>query len=131
MTIVILFVVTAVIFLALDAIMLTFVMSPLFKQHIGEMMLAEVRLGAAAAFYLAYVAGLTYLVSLPGLRGDAPVVLPAAVIGAMAYGTYEFTSYSIMKGWHPSMVAMDVTWGTVLTAFSAWAGVAITRAITA
>jgi len=27
-------------------------------------------------------------------------------------------------------VAVDTTWGTVLTAFSAWAGVAITRALT-
>ncbi len=131
MTILILYVVTALIFLALDALMLTFVMSPLFKTHIGDMMLTDIRLGAAAAFYLAYVAGLVYLVSVPGLRAGAPVLVPAAVIGAMAYGTYEFTSYSIMKGWHPTMVAMDLTWGTVLTAFSAWAGVAITRAITA
>ncbi len=49
----------------------------------------------------------------------------------MAYGTYEFTSYAIMKDWHPSMVAVDLGWGTVLTAFSAWAGVMITRALTA
>jgi uncharacterized membrane protein len=131
MTILILYAVTAVIFLALDAVMLTFVMSPLFKSHIADMMLTEIRGVPAAAFYLAYVAGLVYLVSWPGLRSGAPIVIPAAVIGAMAYGAYEFTSYSIMKGWHPSMVAMDFTWGTVLTAFSAWAGVAITRALTA
>ncbi|MDZ7905304.1 MAG: DUF2177 family protein [Cypionkella sp.] len=57
------------------------------------------------------------------------MVLPAAIIGAMAYGTYEFTSYAIMKDWHISMVMSDVAWGTVLTAVSAWGGVAITRAI--
>ena len=59
----------------------------------------------------------------------APVLIPAAIIGAMAYGTYEFTSYAIMKDWHWSMVAADVTWGTTLTALSAWAGVAIARAL--
>ena len=55
--------------------------------------------------------------------------LPALIIGLMAYGTYEFTSWAVMKDWHWSMVVTDVTWGGFLTAFSAWAGVAITRAI--
>lgn len=53
------------------------------------------------------------------------------VIGAMAYGTYEFSNYATLTAWHPSMVVADVLWGTVLTGFSAWAGVMITRAITA
>lgn len=129
MQILTLFTSTAAVFLILDAIMLTLFMKPLFSRHIGGLMLADIRIGAAAAFYLAYVAGLLYLVSLPALRTGAPVLLPAMIIGAMAYGTYEFTSYAIMKDWHWSMVAADVTWGTVLTGVSAWAGVAITRAL--
>ena len=129
MQIAVLFLSTAAVFLILDAIMLTFVMKPLFDRHIGALMLEIIRVVPAAAFYLAYVAGLLYLVSLPALKTGAPVLLPAAIIGAMAYGTYEFTSYAIMKDWHWSMVAADVTWGTVLTALSAWAGVAIARAL--
>ena len=43
----------------------------------------------------------------------------------MAYGTYEFTSMSIMKNWSWSMVAVDTTWGAILTGFSAWAGVTL------
>lgn len=124
-----LYVTTAAVFLTLDAVMLTLFMKPLFSRHIGALMLTDIRIVPAAAFYLAYVAGLLYLVSVPALRDGAPVLLPAAIIGAMAYGTYEFTSYAIMKEWHWSMVAADVTWGTVLTGISAWAGVAITRAI--
>ena len=124
-----LYVTTAAVFLILDAVMLTLFMKPLFSRHIGGLMLADIRIVPAAAFYAAYVAGLLYLVSIPALRDGAPVLLPAAIIGAMAYGTYEFTSYAIMKDWHWSMVAADVTWGAVLTAVSAWAGVAATRAI--
>jgi uncharacterized membrane protein len=120
---------TATIFLVLDAVMLTLHMQPLFQKHIGPMMLDEIRLLPAAMFYAAYVAGLIYLVSLPALKTGSAVVIPAAIIGAMAYGTYEFTSYAIMKNWHPTMVMTDVSWGTVLTAFSAWGGVAITRLI--
>ncbi len=108
---VILYLSTAAIFLILDAVMLTLVMKPLFTRHIGPLMLDDIRMGAAAAFYLAYLAGLCYLVSWPALTTGAAVVVPAAIIGAMAYGTYEFTSYAIMRDWHWSMVAADVTWG--------------------
>ncbi len=120
---------TAVIFLVLDAIMLNLHMQPLFQRHIGAMLAEDIRIGPAALFYLAYVAGVIYLVTWPALKTGSAVLLPAAIIGAMAYGTYEFTSYAIMKDWHISMVITDVTWGTVLTALSAWGGLAITRAI--
>ena len=130
MQILILYAVTAVIFLALDAVMLSLHMRPLFERALGDQVLADIRIVPAALFYLAYVAGLIYLVSLPALKTGAPIIVPAAVIGAMAYGTYEFTSYAIMKSWSPILVITDVTWGTVLTAFSAWAGVALTRALT-
>jgi uncharacterized membrane protein len=120
---------TAAVFLILDAIMLSMVMKPLFTRHIGPLLAEPIRIAPAAAFYLAYVAGLVYLVSLPALKTGSPVLIPAAIIGAMAYGTYEFTSYAVMKDWHWSMVATDTVWGTILTAFSAWAGLAITRAI--
>ena len=120
---------TAAVFLILDAIMLTFVMKPLFTRHIGPLLVEPIRIAPAALFYLAYVAGLVYLVSYPALKTGTPLVVPALLIGLMAYGTYEFTSWSIMKDWHWQMVATDVTWGGVLTAFSAWAGVTITRMI--
>jgi uncharacterized membrane protein len=118
---------TAAVFLILDAIMLTLVMKPLFTRHIGPLLAEPIRIAPAALFYLAYVAGLVYLVSLPALKTGSPVILPALIIGLMAYGTYEFTSWSVMKDWHWTMVVTDVTWGGVLTAFSAWAGVTITR----
>jgi uncharacterized membrane protein len=121
---------TATVFLILDGIMLSLIMKPLFTRHIAPLMIEPIRYVPAGLFYAAYVAGLIYLVSLPALKTGAPVLVPAAIIGAMAYGTYEFTSYAIMKDWHPSMVATDFLWGTFLTAFSAWAGVILTRMIT-
>ena len=122
-----LYLATTAIFLILDAAMLTLHMQPLFQRHLGAALLDNPRAAPAAAFYLAYIAGLLYLVSLPALKSAAPLLLPAAVLGAMAYGTYEFTSYAIMKDWSPVMVATDVIWGTVLTATSAWGAVALTR----
>ena len=127
----ILYGITTVIFLGLDAVMLKFHMQPLFQRFLGDQLLTDIRIVPATLFYLAYVAGLVYLVSYPALKTGSAIVIPAAIIGAMAYGTYEFTSYAIMKSWSPILVITDVTWGTVLTAFSAWAGVALTRAFTA
>lgn len=129
MQLLILYVSTIVIFLVADAIMLGLVMKPLFMRHIGDLMADPIRMAPAAAFYAAYIAGLIYLVSWPALKSGGALVLPAAVIGAMAYGTYEFTSYAIMRDWHWTMVLTDTTWGAVLTAFSAWAGVTVTRMI--
>ncbi|MES2667406.1 MAG: DUF2177 family protein [Pseudomonadota bacterium] len=131
MQIAVLYATTLVIFLVLDAIMLTLVMKPLFTRHIGTLLAEPLRLGPAAVFYAAYVAGLVYLVSYPALKSDTPVVVPAMIIGAMAYGTYEFTSYAIMRDWSWQMVAADLTWGTIVTALCAWGGLALTRAITA
>ena len=129
MQIVTLYLSTAAIFLVIDAIMLRLYMAPLFERYIGPMMLENIRIAPAAIFYLAYVAGLLYLVSAPALKSGAPILIPAAILGFMAYGTFEFTNYAILKGWHWRMVVTDVAWGTVLTAVSAWGGVAITKAI--
>ncbi|MFZ3584875.1 DUF2177 family protein [Loktanella sp. DJP18] len=123
----ILYVLTAVLFLIIDAVMLTYVMKPLFTRHLGETMRDSPMLAPAGLFYLAYVAGLVFLVSIPALRDVAPgrAALHGGIIGAMAYGTYEFTSMSIMKDWSWQMVAAHTMWGAVLTGFCAWAGGAL------
>jgi len=133
MTIAVLFVSTAVIFLALDAVMLGLHMGPLFRRHLGGQLLETLRIWPAVVFYLGYVAGVIWLISAPALREGAPLqaLIGGAVIGAMAYGTYEFTSFAVMRDWHWQMVVTDLIWGTALTGFSAWAGVMITRSLTA
>ncbi|MFD1343674.1 DUF2177 family protein [Litorisediminicola beolgyonensis] len=128
----ILYLITAVIFLVVDAIMLTFVMKPLFTKHLGDAMRDSPMMAPAGLFYLAYVAGLVFLISHPALRDGEPgrALLHGAILGAMAYGTYEFTSMSIMKNWSWQMVISDTLWGAVLTGVSAWAGVLIVSRFT-
>ena len=127
----ILYLVTAAVFLGLDAIMLKSVMRPLFEGHIGDMLATELRLVPAALFYLAYVVGVLWFVSLPALHEGAPLnaLLAGAALGAMAYGTYEFTNYATLRDWHWQMVLVDVTWGAFLTGVSAFAGVIAVRAL--
>ncbi|WP_425050464.1 DUF2177 family protein [Psychromarinibacter sp. S121] len=129
MTLLILYVTTCVIFLALDAVGLTLMIRPAFERHVGDLL--AFRLAPAAIFYLFYVAVLVWLVTWPAMTGDVPLsrlVLNAALFGAVAYGTYEFTNLATLKPWHWSMVAIDLTWGTLLTTVAAVGGVTVTRA---
>lgn len=132
MQIVVLYLSTALVFLVIDAVALKMLLRPVFDRYIGTWLLDDIRMGAAAVFYLFYIAGLLWFVSLPALRADAPVnaLIGGALLGAMAYGTYEFTNYATLRNWSWNMVALDFTWGIALTGFSAYAGVLITRALT-
>ena len=129
---VLLYIVTAIVFLALDVVMLKKVMYPLFSSNIGPMMLEDLRMGPAAVFYLFYVVGVVWFVSIPALNvgSIAQAFFAGAVLGALAYGTYEFTNFATLKGWTAPMVMVDVIWGAVLTGTSAAVGVAVTKYFT-
>ena len=129
---VLLYIVTAIVFLALDVVMLKKVMYPLFSSNIGPMMLEDLRMGPAAVFYLFYVVGVVWFVSIPALNigSIAQAFFAGAVLGALAYGTYEFTNFATLKGWTAQMVMVDVIWGAVLTGTSAAVGVAVTKYFT-
>ena len=126
---ILLYISTAIVFLALDVVMLKKVMYPLFSANIGPMMLEDLRMGPAAVFYLFYVVGVVWFVSIPALNvgSIAQAFLAGAVLGALAYGTYEFTNFATLKGWTAQMVMVDVIWGAVLTGTSAAVGVAVTK----
>lgn len=131
MQIVTLYLITAFVFLALDIVMLKRVMYPLFSSNLGDWLLEYPRMGPAALFYLFYVGGVLFFASWPAfISGNSTHALMAgALLGVLAYGTYEFTNFATLRGWSPIMVMVDVTWGGILTGFSAWAGVVTTRAI--
>ncbi|MER5170292.1 DUF2177 family protein [Thioclava sp. GXIMD2076] len=123
------YIASTIIFLGLDMVGLKFIVKPVFDRHISDLYADPFRMGPAAVFYLAYVAGAVFLVSLPALRADAPVqaLINGAVLGALAYGTYEFTSLAVMRDWSWEQVITDTLWGTVLTGVSLWLGVLVAR----
>jgi uncharacterized membrane protein len=131
MALLVLIVVTGVIFLIADAVMLSNVMQPLFAQHLGETLREGIRPLPAALFYVLYMAGVVWFAGWPALRDGAPgmALVNGAILGLVAYGTYELTSWTVMRDWHPTMVAADMAWGATLTAVSAWGGVMAARAI--
>jgi len=129
MKILILYAITAIIFLAADAIGLRTFIKPIFERHVAHLLADPFRLVPAALFYLGYVAGLLWFVSVPALRADDPLaaLTGGILLGLLAYGTYEFTNYATLRDWSMEQVAADTIWGGVLTGFAAWAGVSIVR----
>lgn len=133
MTILILYITTFAVFLGLDFLGLNFLIKPVFARDIGPLLLDSFRLLPAFIFYAFYIAVLLYFVSVPGLAQDKSllwVFAQGALIGALGYGTYEFTNLATLKDWTPQMVATDSSWGVILTGVSATAGVWITRVFT-
>lgn len=132
MNILILYVATAAIFLAADAIGLRFLIKPTFDKHIEHLYADPFRMVPAGVFYLGYIAGVLYFVSVSALRTNEPMsaLVGGVLLGLMAYGTYEFTNYATLRDWSMEQVILDTAWGGVLTGFSAWAGVMIARTIT-
>ncbi len=132
MTLIVLYVATFVIFLGLDFFGLTYLIKPTFEKDIGGLLLENFRVVPAFVFYAFYIVVLLWFVSWPAMTEDKSLVWVlgnAALIGALGYGTYEFTSLAVMKDWTGTMVATDFTWGICLTAVSAAGGVWIARLV--
>ena len=132
MSLIILFVATALIFLIVDALMLRAVIQPVFARHLGDALYpGGFRMLPAVLFYLTYMGGVTYFAGWPALRDGVPhmAMINGALLGLVAYGTYEFTSWAVMLVWHPQMVALVLAWGVAVTALSAWGGVMVARMV--
>ena len=124
------FAVTSPVFLAADALMLGFVISPMFRAALGQTMVDGLRLGPAIGFYLLYMAGVFYFAGAPALRDGVAMLalINGAILGLIAYGTYELTSWAVMRDWHLGMVATDMLWGAFVTGISAYIGVRVALA---
>jgi uncharacterized membrane protein len=99
-------------------------MRPYYESQMGSIMLSEPRIAAAVLFYLVYAVGVAFFAIIPSL-GAGTVWTAAgygAALGLIAYGTYDATNYATLKDFPLSIMIVDWTWGTVLTAFVSAAG---------
>lgn len=108
----------------LDAIWLTIMTPRVYQPAIGELLAARPNMRAAIAFYLIYVFGIVYLAVLPALRegGAVRAAILGAVLGLIAYATYDLTNQATMRIWPLQVTLLDVAWGVVVTAAAALGG---------
>lgn len=114
----------------LDAIWLTTMTSRLYRREMPELLLPTPMWAPAILFYLLYAAGVVVLVVLPALERDDTLLRVAAtgaLLGLVAYGTYDLTNHATIRGWSPVVTAVDLAWGATLTAIVATVAVLIAR----
>lgn len=121
---------TLISFLALDAIWLGLITRSYYRSEIGHLMADSPNFAAAGVFYLFYAAGIVALAVTPALGrsgGWSTAAALGAVLGAVAYGTYDMTNLAVMRDWPLGMTVVDILWGTFLTATAATCGYLLTR----
>lgn len=110
--------------LLLDAIWLGLVARNFYRDQLGALMLPQPNLGIAALFYLFFTIAVVVLAVMPALTSAslAKALLCGAILGLAAYGTYDITNLSTLKGWPLLMSIVDMIWGTLITAATAAGG---------
>ena len=117
-------------FALIDADWLTTEGPRLYRPALDEVLADRFNLPAAVAFYLVFIAGVLMLAILPAVRegvGWTRALANGAMLGFVAYATYDLTNQATLKVWSLKVTLADIGWGTVLTACAAAAGFAAYR----
>lgn len=114
---IILWIATAVLFLVIDMVWLLWLGRGFYVSEIGDLLRQPPNMAAAGAFYILYVTGLMVMVVWPAVQDGSAgqAVLYGAILGLVAYGTYDLTNLAVMKGFTTRIAVIDLAWGTVLT----------------
>jgi uncharacterized membrane protein len=109
--------------MVLDGLWLGVFMKGVYNREMGQLMAESVNWLPAALFYLGYPLGVVLLVLTPTPENGLNAALRGAMLGAVAYGTYNLTGAAVIKGWSSTLTLIDIAWGICLTsgmAFAAW-----------
>lgn len=114
---IVLWVVAAVLFLAIDMVWLLWIGRGFYTAEIGDLLRQPPNLSAAGLFYILYVTGLMVMVIWPAFQSQSAIqaLLYGAILGLIAYGTYDLTNLAVMKGFTARIAMIDMVWGMVLT----------------
>ncbi len=112
-----LYLVTLVVFVAIDLLWLGVVAKSFYRAEIGPLLAPQTNLGAALAFYVIYAFGLMFFVIQPATLagGWTKALLAGAVFGFVAYATYDLSNLATLRGWSIKLSAVDMLWGAALT----------------
>lgn len=102
----------------LDFVWLGFIAKNLYYGEMGKILLEKPNMLAAGLFYLVYVVGVVVLVVNPALeKGSWQHALGyGALLGFVAYATYDLTNLATLKGFSTKVVIVDLLWGAFITA---------------
>ena len=105
-----------------DAIWLGTMIGRLYRPALGDLIVEQARYWPAALFYVGFVAGVVHFALIPALRdGNAQTAfLNGALLGLLAYGTYDLTNYATLRPWTLTITLVDLAYGTIVVGFCTW-----------
>jgi uncharacterized membrane protein len=106
------------VFFVLDILWLGVVARGFYQDQIGHLLRERVNWGAAAAFYLVFLAGVVVFVVLPAIERQSlqHALVYGALFGLVTYAAYDLTNLAVARDWPLAVTVVDMAWGAVLTA---------------
>jgi uncharacterized membrane protein len=116
-----------IVLVVLDLVWLRFASDAFFRPAVGEILTDKPNFIAAGLFYIFFAAGLVFFAVLPAMKngGLFAALLNGALLGFLAYMSFDLTNLAILKLWSVKVALIDISWGTFVSAMAAAAGFAI------
>ncbi len=120
---------TAVVFFAIDIIWLGFIGKGIYEKHLGHLLRADINWFAAIFFYFLFIIGIFVFVIMPAVHHGSlwSAMYMGGLFGLFTYATYDLTNLATLKGWSTTIVFIDIIWGMVLTSVVSMSGFAIVK----
>ncbi|TDO71328.1 putative membrane protein [Halanaerobium saccharolyticum] len=112
------YLITIVIFFAIDLVWLGAVAKNLYREQLGFLLKDNFNATAAAIFYLFFVAGMLFFVinRAVELSSWQYALFAGAFFGFITYSTYDMTNLATIKDWPVMITVIDIVWGSFLCA---------------
>lgn len=119
----------------LDMLWLGLIATDLYKNAIGDLMrksgsTATPNWPAALVVYFAIAMGITVFILQKTGNHPAQALFWGGCLGAIIYGVYDFTNYSVLNNWPFSITLIDFLWGIFLCSFSSLVGAVVNHYLT-
>lgn len=128
---ILLYIITLIVFFAIDMIWLGMVAKGFYRRHLGALMSPKVNWISAMFFYLLFIVGLLVFAIRPALVAGIPInaLFYGALLGLISYATYDLTNLATLKDWPLIVTAIDLIWGTVLGGVVSFVSALLGRAL--
>jgi uncharacterized membrane protein len=122
---------TLIVFCCCDFVWLGWIAKDYYQSQLGGLLLAQPNWAAAVVFYALYSAGVLIFCITPAMDAASlgRAALLGALLGALAYATYDLSNLATLKNWPLALSMADIAWGAFVTAVAASAGYQATRLI--
>jgi uncharacterized membrane protein len=123
------YVLTLIIFGAIDAVWLGLIAASMYRQTLGDILLDKFRVLPAIVFYLLNILGLmVFAVPRDGGKWQQALLF-GALYGVFTYATYDLTNYATLKIWTLRLTLTDIVWGAFVSGVATALGVVLADAI--